>query len=39
MDNLSDIVEELRLGNYERFALFYEETHRKVFYIALAVLG
>ncbi len=39
MDNLSDVIEELRLGNHARFPLFYEETHRKVFYVALAILG
>lgn len=39
MDSLNDVIKEMRLGNYDRFPLFYEETHRKVFYIALAVLG
>ena len=36
---LNDYIEEFRRGEYASFPLFYEATHRKVYYIAYGLLG
>ncbi len=39
MDSLETLIEEFRTGDYARFPLFYEETHRKVYYISYGLLS
>lgn len=39
MDRIQGIVEQFRQGDYSGFPVFYEETHRKVYYISYGILG